>query len=461
MKSPLALILSLLAALLPTTAISMERDIERWIDKEAIPFMQQQLAEHPRFKGQTVMFVVLDDNAPATASNTLALSLRDRLLAAALDTPGVTIGWRQGRSDARNGTEGVDCTRDDVHYYIGIEIEQQLDGGYALSLRALDLEERTLVTGFGRNWLGRLNMTQRRALQEEKPDPSFLGARDVPFTAEQNDLLAKHLAHELSCALHRQTNGDYVVATDIQAATVLGLDGTIALVSNNIAANDAIELTSDPALANAELSGKAHRIDGSLYQYWLSVTPRGEDSELSSLTVSAYLLRPDNDYVRNEYSTPARTLVAMPQSQRGTLIGSRSFADDAVVFFVQHQPHFGLVRLDNGVCRARTVAQVVRAGEPFQFPVAYAHSRNSETIETDTWYAAPIRDTYYAIAISDAKTARRLANHLDNLPIRCGASTRQGLTGAALRDWLTAFAGIAAEAEQFIDWRAIEIKDVL
>jgi hypothetical protein len=107
------------------------------------------------------------------------------------------------------------------------------------------------------------------------------------------------------------------------------------------------------------------------------------------------------------------------------------------------------------------MATLVRAGDPLHFPVLYAHSLNSEAIETDTWYVRPLRDTYYAIAIADEKAARHMANHLDQLPIRCGASTRPGLTGQALQDWLHEFSLLAANYAQFIDWRAIELKDVL
>jgi len=444
-------------------ATTNDRDLERWLNRDALPFVKQQLLEHPRFKGETLMFVVLEDNAPATSTNALALSLRDRLLAAAVDTPGVTIGWRQGRSNAHHGNAAIDCTRDDVHYYIGIELSRQLDDSYSVSLRALDLEDNSWVTGFGRSWRGHLSMTQRRALRENKIDSSFRGARDAPFTADQNDLLARHLAHELSCALLRQTGGDYIVPAGTPAEPGDEFDTTIELVSNNIASNAAIELTTNTELANAKLAGKAHRIDGSLFQYWLTVTPTGEDSELSSLSVSAYLLRPDARFTAPtaEYAAPVRTTVAMPDDRRGTLIGQNAFADDAVVFFVEHQPHFGLVRLDNGACRDRSMATLVRAGDPLHFPVLYAHSLNSEAIETDTWYVRPLRDTYYAIAIADEKAARRMANHLDQLPIRCGASTRPGLTGQALQDWLQEFSLLAANYAQYIDWRAIELKDVL
>ena len=78
-------------------AATSERDLERWLDRDAIPFIRQQLLEHPRFRGETVMFVVLEDSAPATFSNALSLSLRDRLLDAAVDTPGVKFTLNTSR----------------------------------------------------------------------------------------------------------------------------------------------------------------------------------------------------------------------------------------------------------------------------------------------------------------------------------------------------------------------------
>ncbi|MDH3453170.1 MAG: hypothetical protein OEN20_12200, partial [Gammaproteobacteria bacterium] len=81
----LLLILVVAAAqAIPTTAESREKDLDRWMDRELIPHVRQQLLVHPRFKGETVMFVVLKDSAPTPVSNALALSLRDRLLDAAV-----------------------------------------------------------------------------------------------------------------------------------------------------------------------------------------------------------------------------------------------------------------------------------------------------------------------------------------------------------------------------------------
>ena len=105
----LILMTILVAQAIPAVAQSREKSLDRWLDRELVPYVQQQLIRHPRFKNETVMFVVLRDNAPASASNALALALRDRLLAAAVDTPGVAVGWQQGRSGSTLESQPQDC----------------------------------------------------------------------------------------------------------------------------------------------------------------------------------------------------------------------------------------------------------------------------------------------------------------------------------------------------------------
>ena len=88
-----AIIVSL--SLLALPAAAAERSLDLWFDRDLVPYVTSQLVEHPRFKGESMMFVVLEDNVPASVSNSLAIALRDRLLDAALHTPGVTVGPRQ------------------------------------------------------------------------------------------------------------------------------------------------------------------------------------------------------------------------------------------------------------------------------------------------------------------------------------------------------------------------------
>ncbi|MGB5492318.1 MAG: hypothetical protein WBM76_15950, partial [Woeseiaceae bacterium] len=81
--------------------------------------------------------------------------------------------------------------------------------------------------------------------------------------------------------------------------------------------------------------------------------------------------------------------------------------------------------------------------------------------EAHDWLLKPDLDTFYAVAISDVQVARRVANHMDSLPLRCSASIRPGLDGEELRAWLTDFAMITARSSENVDWRALRVNDVL
>ncbi len=487
MKRVLILVAILVAQGIPTTAQSKEKDLDRWVDRDLVPFVQQQLIMHPRFKGETVMFVVLDDNTPAPVSNALALSLRDRLLDAAVDTTGVSIGWQQGRQRATD-LQSNDCTRDSVHYYIGVEITQNLDSSYSVGVRALDLEDRNWVTGFGRSWRGKLSAIQRQAMRQVRIDETFIGAREVPFNVAQTDLLAAHLAHELGCRLLQGREDEYIVATTTRSAGDNELQGAVQLVSNNLANREALQLTGNPENANADLQGKAHLIDGQLYQYWVTITPRDPDGELTALSTSAYIELPWRNQqpivqaaalaksapVVSASAAPAK--ISIPNSGTEALleplrISERShdrFAllqstanGDAIVFFLVHQANHGLVRLGGGDCRQRTKARVARSNEPLAFRIPVTLHSNVKTTETYYWFVEPDVDTYYALAVSDSKVARRIANHVDALPLRCTQSSRRGLEGQPLRDWLEELAIIAADSAEHIDWRGVRVRNVL
>jgi len=477
MKRILILLVFVFAQSIPAVAESRERALDRWIDRDLIPYVRQQLIEHPRFKNETVMFVILNDGAPASSTNALALSIRDRLLAAAVATQGVEIGWQQGRSGAALESTPQDCMHDDVHYYIGVELTQKLDGSYVANVRALDLEDRNWVTGFGRRWHGKLSTSQRKAIHQERADDTFVGSRDVPFTLAQTDLLAAHLAHQLSCTLQKRIEDDYVVSVDLVEPPADGLEGTVELISNNLASRQALTVSSEEASTNAILSGKAHRIDGVLHQYWVTVTPSRETDEIAALSVSAYIVLPNSEQIPKVLSA-----VSIPNAGEGALISPlrirepRSRSDcgmhscsilqtearvDSIVFFLEHQANFGLVRLADTACRDRTLARVARRGEALRFPIARTATSSQRWSETREWDLAPDLDTYYAVAVTDEKVARRIANHMDRLPVRCSEALRPGLEDRELQTWLNGLARLTANASNHIAWRAIEVRDVL
>ena len=498
MKRILILAALVVAQSIPAVAESREKDLDRWVDRDLIPYVRQQLVVHPRFKSETVMFVVLNDNKPASSTNALALSMRDRLLAAAVATQGIEIGWHQGRSRTAPAAGTRECIHDDVHYYIGVELTQKLDGTYAVNVRALDLEDRTWVTGFGRRWQGKLSTSQRQAMRQKRVDETFLGARDVPFTLGQTDLLAAHLAHQLSCALRKRVGDDYVVSVDLVEPPASGLEGTVELISNNLASRNALTLSTDSGATNAILSGKAHQISGTLHQYWVTVTPNGETDSITALSASAYVVMPgesDSTSARQRPTArPVETLtpttvarspsppVLIPNAGKDGFIGPLSIAApqslaecrsgpcsllqtrarvDSIVFFLQHQANHGLVRLADAECRERTAAQVARSGESLRFPITRTTTGARNLTEKFEWELAPNLDTYYAVVATDARVARKIANHMDRLPVRCTDSLRAGLEDERLQDWLEELAAVTATHSRHVDWRAVEVRNVL
>ena len=105
-------------------------------------------------------------------------------------------------------------------------------------------------------------------------------------------------------------------------------------------------------------------------------------------------------------------------------------------------------------------ATIARGGEALSFPIAKTTTASRNWSETYAWQIAPELDTYYAVVVTDAQVARRVANLFDSLPLRCSSSMRPGLDNDALREWLSEFAVLAARASQHMDWRAISVRDL-
>jgi hypothetical protein len=131
------------------------------------------------------------------------------------------------------------------------------------------------------------------------------------------------------------------------------------------------------------------------------------------------------------------------------------------VFFLQHQANHGLVRLADAECRKRTAARIVRSGEAVRFPIARTNSRSRDLAEALEWELAPDLDRYYAVVATDARVARKIANHMDRLPVRCTDSLRPGFEDKQLQDWLEELASVTAAHARQVDWRAIEVRNVL
>ena len=68
-----------LAACWPAYSAPRPQELEHWLDQELVPYVADQLSTHPRFRNETLQFVVMQDSNPQPVTSALALALRDRL----------------------------------------------------------------------------------------------------------------------------------------------------------------------------------------------------------------------------------------------------------------------------------------------------------------------------------------------------------------------------------------------
>jgi hypothetical protein len=513
-----ACVLSVALLVGPSTSFAAKKaNLNTWFDKELTPYVSQQLTSHPRFKGELVRFVVFKNGSPAPTSDELAVSLRDHLADAVIDVPGVRVGWSFASRSTKAEQTAIDCSKDAVHYYIGLEISETKNGQYKADLRALDLEDRSWVAGFARTWQGKLSRSEQHAFHRSATDQSFKGQRAVPFSDDQPDLLAALLAHDLGCALLRQVSGEYLVALEGNKEPAVPMEDVVELVSNNLAAYRALQVTPHKELANAVLKGKAHHVDDDLYQYWITVAPTEPSSDLPPVSASAYIHLPglyasqrrqglhntneriepiqsqppprfasnapgpvtqsDADVLssirivelRSSQACSAGSVSFQRQIQRGSSLQDwfdDCFAlqvrtkEDAVVFFLNHQVNNGLVRLSGRDCSQRTEARIARANEPLEYALPLLSLTENALSNTSDWPVNPDADVYYAIAVSDDKAARALSSQLGRLPRRCSISVRPGLEGVQLENWMAEFAATIDRWQPHVDWQAIRVRNV-
>ncbi len=492
MKRFIASCLLVAALSLDGHAASRTPDLESWFSRDLVPYVKQQLTTLPRFRNESFRFVVMAEDSPKSEGTALAITLRDRLRDSVSDVPGIRVAWQADQPGVGLVADvgSLDCTRNEANYFVGIELREISPGQIDIQIRVLDIEERSWVTGFHRSWRGPVNGAQRIELHQFVSDPTFRGEREAPWKDSETDLMAAHLAYELGCKLLKQTAGEYVVAANDVEGDVDTTTALLELVSNNLAGVHALQFAAGET--NALIEGKAHRIDNDLFQYWVTITPTDPATEMTALSADAYVRIPDKyraaalvpeatyelgksvDRFVSSFGVvrmhdPQDCLIDQPYfsgaSNSGRYAGD-CFAlqieasGDAVVFFLNHQLNYGLVRLADNACARKSMAKVARANEDVRLPLPLDSLRSGSWTDADTWSLSPRADTYYVLAATDTKAARALSNHIDELPKRCSASLRPGLEGEELRRWLEELDAITDHWAAAIDWRSIRVKDI-
>lgn len=487
------LILLSLALSLDATAGALSfstSSLDRWIDRELGPYLAEQLATYPRFKGESVALVAMDGAEVTPEIDELTLEIRRRLTDRLLDTQGVNLVWRPASPswETRLDPSELGCREDDeVHYYIGIEVRSISSSGHRISVRALDLEDRNWVTGFGRQWEGSLSRQERAASRRRQTDEYLRGLRALPFNESEPDLIAAYLAENMSCLLQSTSASELVVYTEPADEATTRLRAIPELVGNYLGQSQTVQLTDDRDRANVILRGRLHSIDNRLHQFWLMVRPR-EGAQLPALDTDAYVQldrvavahAPTRDYQnidavqgsRADLISPLRIAGAQgtrcsehgssrERPPRSTRASTKELHDcvsveldvyrRASVFLLHHPIDARSVELLPADCelgggRAYRFSGPGTLRLPAPGPRA-AESRGGSDLET-----------FYALAVSDAQAAQKVEAHLNQLPANCMDWPRHSMSPREREAWLTELDVLVRGLGTRADWQAIRIR---
>ena len=141
--------------------------LDFWLEDSLIPYLVQQFEQHPRFKGQPVLLVRMQDEDVLPRIDELTEQIRQQITDAMLKKSGIDLAWRPSIQPWQHyqSLEDISCgDYSKVRYYIGIDTQlSRNDRKLDVKIRALNLAEEKWVTGFGKSWIvGYLDLPETR-----------------------------------------------------------------------------------------------------------------------------------------------------------------------------------------------------------------------------------------------------------------------------------------------------------
>ncbi len=459
----------------PHGGYGTDSSLQHWLDAELAPYLAQQLGEHPRFKGETVVLVAMDGHDIRSDIDGLTRSLRAQLMDTLLTEPGVRVPWQpQQQAQHHRQLDEVECRRlRDANYYLGIEITRTATAQHRVSVRALDVRAGEWVGGFGKSWSGPLTAGELRAQQERRTDESLRGLRVLPFRLGHPDMAATYLANNLSCLLRQRAVEDLVIYVESLNSDQPQLRTLLRLIGNNLSRFREVQVTDAREEANFFLRGEVHDIQTGLRQVWVVLHPKNSGEHLLGMDTATYVRsqlagrervsRPMDDEVRSQKPVIADMQLVRrhgqgtvrdecPAQQADGVRGgvapcpvlelSVERADQLFVFV--HGTKDGLSRLSSGACSDSTgLSAAAPARRSYSFPA--------------TRFAASDWLTVYAIAVSGEEPRRQFKALIQALPDACGSRAGMGADSSVAEQWLAELDSLMATHEERAVWLARRI----
>lgn len=419
-------------------------NLGRWIETQAAPELAESLANHPRFRGETVRVVSMRDGRPLDRGSRLHQAVEQHLTQRLLQYPGVRIAW--------SDTEQPCGTPQPVAYLLGVELERDGSQQHKVNIGLVDVSESVWVSGVSLSWAGRLSAAERSAFGRNLETPPR-GTIDSPIPVTDSARIAGLMQQHLRCALPEGLDGPlYLAPTDPGA--VAQISGQL---SSNLSRTPFAAVTRSPDQADWVLSVQVDRSGGRIHQLQLLL----EDGErqITQQVAAVYVVGLD----ASPPAEPPRRIdqVAQPDTAPAALLSAMRFTDSE----------------DSGICdrrraRANTCVEVsFELLQPAYLFVFSSRDRALTGLSCERWreqsrsgelryrlrVPPALRDdapgsAVYAIAVSSRTVAKDIERHLRSVGGMCGSSGPR-----VLHSWLSRLDELITEQTGQVEWRAIAL----
>ncbi len=303
--------------------------LNAWVDQSLVPYIVEKLTASPRFKGAPFLLVDMKGDDVQARIDDLTAQIRERVKERLLAQRGLNLVWRPAVKPWRHHTSFSELMCADyrnVAFYIGIDANlTPVDGELYVQARALNVRENRWESGFSISWRGKPNEAQAKALERERTDEYLRGLRPLPFESDQPDLLASYLAHNLSCLFKEGQTDEITVFMERKGdADTPFFKTTLDLVDNYLDSFREVKVATSPEKANTFLQAEVHRINGNLYQMWISSRLKDSGVFVSGAGTEAYVSPGDGVQASGSKARPAPPLIqeSTPASEPRVVISS-------------------------------------------------------------------------------------------------------------------------------------------
>lgn len=299
------------------TGCSTTSSLKQWTNEELSPYLVKELGQHPRFKQQPLILVDMQGEQVEAQIDDLTTEIRGQIKNTLLESKGINLIWQSSGTALQHHTrlQDIQChAKQKSRYYIGFDLKP-INDEFQLSVKALDPEQGSWVSGFGKTWQGSLTSSERRKLKKTHPDEVLRGLRPLPFTEQQMDLLANYLAKNISCLLQQGSLEGLTIYPEHNANQAAFINRTLVLVGNYLSRFNEVQIVSQPDKANIILKAQVHPIDKNLQQFWLIAEDKQAELHLKGVDTAAYVALSEsvlNQRIAEQEPDPVPAVVVVP-----------------------------------------------------------------------------------------------------------------------------------------------------